>query len=243
MKSLWNLSPLPRVLYPPPLPTPPPQEPTGHRDRDVQISDSCNTRHINPVKPYNRSEIRRRATPFHTPHSLCDHHLPAFLRVGAFATQGELLLKYLATATFWHHGWWHFTLRNYKRVENERRPPGKVSFHSETRHSRHSTRPLLVQKCKCTCHHRAGSCNFDQSHPTRCPWHVDARLGGGGQGEFMRLVLHALARSGADDDENSGEKSQETKLKKWKKKNWSAHRGVWFSVGKAPCRAATVFLR
>ena len=48
----------------------------NHATRDTQVQ----------VNPHNRSEIRRQVRIFQTPHSLCHHHLPAFLRdwVGAF---------------------------------------------------------------------------------------------------------------------------------------------------------------
>ena len=36
--------------------------------------------------------------------------------------------------------------------QKERWSSGKISIHSENRQSKHSTRPLLVQKCKCPCY-------------------------------------------------------------------------------------------
>ena len=59
----------------------------------------------------------------------------------------------------------------------------KIPIHSENRQSKHSTRPLLVQTCKCTCYlHRAGSCKFNQSRaqavPVECSSAAGTREGG-----------------------------------------------------------------
>ena len=93
-------------------------------------------------------------------------------------TQHELLLKYLAITTFRSHGWRHFAIGNFKRVENERRSSGNISIHSENWQLKHSTHPLLVQKCKYNCsYHHAGSCSFTNHGLRRYP-----RLGRGGRG-------------------------------------------------------------
>ena len=91
---------------------------------------------------------------FTPPRGRCDHS-PAFLNSQAESAyvsickhSHESLLRYLATTSFPHHGWWHVSLGNFKRVENERQAAGKISIGSEIRQWKHSTRSLLVLKCK-----------------------------------------------------------------------------------------------
>ena len=77
----------------------------------------------------------------------------------------------------------------------------KLSIHCESRQPKHSTRPLLVQKCKCACcditmRARAILTNHGLRH---CPWHAYARLGGGTGRQDQVLSPPRLAWSGAHD--------------------------------------------
>ena len=212
VKSLLSLSPSSFCLLtlPPPFHPPPPRVPIpptpGHRDRDARIL-KCNKPQKNPGESA-AQQVRNTATSYNTISytALADSvrvnttHRRFYEGQSAYfsicKTQQDLLLAHLATTTFRHHEWRHFSLGKVKRVGNERRSPGKISIHSENRQIKHSTSPLLVQKCKypVTITVRARA-NLTNHGPRRCPRDVYVRLGRGGRG----YENHVLPWSGADD--------------------------------------------
>ena len=104
----------------------------GHRDMDARISKHA-------THNTNRSEsaqVRNTATSYDISYTaLCDHHLPAFLRgwVGVFFQSGNTtrVFAQLSPQPPSLHGWRHFSLVNFKCVENERQSSGITSIHSE----------------------------------------------------------------------------------------------------------------
>ena len=152
--------PLPHPPFPAPA-LPPPRLPTYYcrlphpwtlRYGRANLK-TCNRTIHNPGNSHNaRSErdIRRRVATFRSDklhpvistyrRFLCNSRLRRRISLDAKANlqkQHDFMVKYLAAAAFRHHGWWQFSLGNFRRVENERQSPVNVSIPSENRQSKH----------------------------------------------------------------------------------------------------------
>ena len=137
------------------------------------------------VNPHNRSLYgdELRLAP-HSPLTGISSRLFESAKPFNLQTQHKLLVTYLAITTFRRHGWRHFALGNFKRVEDEQQSSGNISIYSENWQWNHSTRSLLVQRCKYTV--RAVSAN----HGLR----RYARLGRGGRGHQDQVTSPQCAR-------------------------------------------------
>ena len=97
---------------------------SGHRDRDAHFQNMQHTTHKSRWIHTTGQKYGDEPRHFTPPRGRCDHHSPAFLNSQAESAyvsickhSHESLLRYLATTSFPHQGWWHVSLGSFKRVK------------------------------------------------------------------------------------------------------------------------------